>query len=70
MNLLQLALTTLWALVFLDYNKGGGDIIFAIDASVKRWGEVLIQFVKEKKHLSRYKSKISSSAEKKYDTFK
>ena len=33
MDLLKLALTTLLALVSLDYTEGAGDIILAVDAS-------------------------------------
>lgn len=35
MDLLKLALITLLSLVFLDYSKGAGNIIFAIDASLE-----------------------------------
>lgn len=67
MDLLKLALTTLPALVSLDYLEGEGEIILAMDASLERWREVLIQLVKGKKHSLRYKSRIWSSAKKKYD---
>ena len=36
MDLLKLALTTLPALVFLNYSKEASDIIFALDTSLKR----------------------------------
>lgn len=57
-------------MVFLNYSKRASDIIFAIDVSFKEWKNVFIKLIKEKKHLSRYKSKIWSSAEKKYNAIK
>lgn len=69
-DLLKLALTTLPALVFLDYSEGAGNIIFAVDASLEEWGRVLMQLVKGKKHPSQYESVIWSSAEKNYDATK
>ena len=42
MDMLKLALTTPPALVFLDYTKDAGDIIFAVDPSLNRWGGVLM----------------------------
>ncbi len=70
MDLLKLALTTLLALVSLDYTEGAGDIILAVDASSEGWGGVLMQIVKGKKHPSRYESGVRSSTEKKYDATK
>lgn len=67
MDLLKLAFITPPALIFLDYSKRADDIIFVVDASLERWGRVLMQAVKKKRHLSRYESKIWSSVEKKYD---
>ena len=64
MDLLKLALTTPQALVYSDYTKVAGDIIFAMNASLEGWRGVLIQLVKEKKHLSRYETGIYSSATK------
>ena len=58
MDLLKLALTTPPALVSLDYSKRAGNIIFAVDVSLKGCGGVLIQLIQRKKHLSRYKSGI------------
>lgn len=34
-NLFKLTLTIFLTLVFLDYNKEAGDIIFTVDASLK-----------------------------------
>ncbi len=70
MDLLKLALNTPPALVSLDYTEGAGDIILAVDASLEGWGGVLMQLAQEKKHPSRYESRIWSSAEKKYDATK
>ena len=70
MDLLKLALTTLPALVSVDYIAEVGDIIFTIDASLEGWGGVLIQLVQGKRHPSRYESGIWSSVEKKYDATK
>lgn len=47
MDLVKLALITPPALVFLDYIEKAGDIILAIDASLERWEEVLMQLVKK-----------------------
>ena len=70
MDLLKLSLTTPRALVSLDYTEGAGDIIFAVDASLERWGGLLMQLVQGKRHPSRYESGIWSNAEKKYDATK
>ena len=45
MDLFKLALTTPPALVSLDYSEGAGDIIFAVDASLEGWKEVLMQLI-------------------------
>lgn len=58
MDLLKLAFIILLALVFLDYTKRVGDINFAIDASLYRYAEMLMQLVKGKQHFLRYKSGI------------
>ena len=70
MDLLKFALTSPPALVSLDYIERAGDIILAVDASLEGWGGVLMQLVKEKRHPSRYESKIWSTAEKKYNAAK
>ena len=70
MDLLKFALTSPPALVLLNYTEGVVDIILAVNASLEGWGGVLMQLVKGKRHLSRYKSGIWSSAEKKYDATK
>ena len=70
MNLLKLALITLLALVLFDYLKKVGEIILAVDASLKEWGGVLMQLVLGKRHFSRYESGIWSNVEKKYNATK
>lgn len=70
MDLLKLAFTNPPALVSLDYTNGASDIILAVDAYLKGWGGVLMQLIKEKRHLSKYESGIWSSTEKKYDAIK
>ena len=70
MDLLKLALTTLPAFVFLDYTENAGNIILTVDASLDRWGGVLMQLVKGKKHPSRYENGIWSNAKRNYDTIK
>ncbi len=42
MDMLKLALTIYPALVFLDYTKDAGDIIFTVYASLNRWEGVLM----------------------------
>ena len=69
-DLLKLALSSPLALVSLDYSKDEDEIILAVDASLERWGGVLIQLVKGKRLSSRYESGIWSSAEKKYGATK
>lgn len=70
MDLLKLELTTLLALVFLNYIEQASDIILTVDTSLKGWGRVLIQLVKRKRHSLRYKSRIWSTVEKKYNVTK
>lgn len=62
MDLLKLTLIIPLPLVFMNYIKGASDIILAIDASLDRQEEVLMQLVKGKKPLSRYESGIWSNA--------
>ena len=49
MDLLKLALITPPALIFLDYTDRVGDIILMVDASLDRWGRLLMQLEKGKK---------------------
>jgi hypothetical protein len=71
MNALKTALTTAPALVSIDY-KSGGDIILAVDASLKGWGCVLMQVNTGtgKRHPARYESGLWNNAEEKYDATK
>ena len=70
MDLLKLAFTTPPALISLDYTDGAGDLILAVDASLDRWGGVLMQLVKGKRNPSKYKSGIWSNAKRNYDATK
>ena len=69
-DLLKLALTSFPALVSLDYTEETSEIILAVDASLDGWGGVLMQLIKGKRHLSRYESRIWSTAERIYDATK
>lgn len=57
-NFLKLALTTLVALVWLDYSDRWREMIHAITANLDKWQEILMQVVKTKKYFLRYKNKI------------
>lgn len=70
MDLLKFALTSPPALLLFDYTEGAGNIILAVVARLERWGGVLMQLVKGKRHPLRYEIRIWSSAEKKYNATK
>lgn len=70
MDILNLALTTPSILVSLNYSEGVGEIIIAVDASLKGQEKVLIELVQGEKYPLRYESEIWSSVEKKYDATK
>src|SRR5439155_9557783 len=71
MNTLKTALTQAPALAKIDYSEGGGDIILALDTSLKGWGAVLMQLDAEgRKHPSRYESGLWNKAEMGYDATK
>ena len=70
MDLLKLSPTSQPALLSLDYSKNASEITRAVDASLERWGGILMQLVKGKKHPSRYGGGIWSSTEKKYKATK
>jgi hypothetical protein len=54
---LKTALTSAPALVKIIYADGAGEIILAVDASLKGWGVVLMQLdALGKRHPSRYES--------------
>lgn len=42
MDLLNLAFITPLALMSFDYSKEAGEIIFAVDANLERWEEMLM----------------------------
>ena len=68
---LKHALTTAPALVQLDYSKGAGLIILAVDGCKNGWGCGLMQLdVQGRRHLCQYKSGIWSQAEQKYNSGK
>ena len=49
MKILKLALTTAPALKSVDYSEGAGEIICAINANNKDWGENLMQIERDRK---------------------
>jgi hypothetical protein len=68
MNILKIVFINSSALTFIDYTNDV--IIFAINASLEDWREILMILRIEKKHSMRYESEIWSNAEKKYDVIK
>jgi ribonuclease HI len=71
MSALKTALTTAPALVKIIYTDGAGEIILAVDASLKGWGAVLMQLDDQgKRHPSRYESGLWNQAEQNYDATK
>ncbi len=71
MDTLKTALTTAPALVCIVYDDDAGLIILAVDASLDRWGSVLMQEDKDKKrHPARYESSHWNPAERGYDATK
>ena len=71
MSALKTALTSALALVKIIYADGAGEIILAVDASLKGWGAVLMQLdALGKQHLSRYKSSLWNQAEQNYNATK
>jgi ribonuclease HI len=69
MSALKTALTSAPALVKIIYD--GGEIILAVDASLKGWGVVLMQLdALGKRHPSRYESGLWNQAERNYDATK
>src|SRR3981189_2513625 len=69
MSALKTALTSAPALVKIIYD--GGEIILAVDASLKGWGAVLMQLdALGKQHPSRYESGLWNQAERNYDATK
>lgn len=71
MQALKDALTSAPALMPIDYDKGAGKVILAVDSSVTGFGGVLMQLNNQgKRHPCRYESGLWTAAEKKYDIFK
>ncbi len=71
MDTLKTSLTTILALVYIIYSNDAGLIILAVDASLNRWGSVLMQEDKNKKrHPAWYESGHWNPAEKGYDATK
>jgi hypothetical protein len=53
-----MAITTVSALVTLNYSPETREIILAVDSNLKGWGATLSQVINKYKHLSRYKSNL------------
>ena len=72
MDTLKLALTTAPALKPLDYSSLAGEIILAVNSSLKGWGATLSQVNPEtgKRHPSRYESGLWTESESRYDATK
>jgi hypothetical protein len=71
MSALKTALTSAPALVKIIYTDEAGEIILAVDASLKGWGAVLMQLdAQGKRHPSRYESGLWNQAERNYDATK
>ena len=72
METLKAALTTAPALRSIDYADNAGEIILAVDASLRGWGAVLQQVdsVTKKRHPIRYESGLWNEQESRYDAGK
>ena len=71
MATLKLALTSAPALVKIVYTDRAGEVILAVDASLKGWGAVLMQLdAQKRRHPSRYESGLWNKAEQGYDATK
>lgn len=70
MDLQKLAFITLPVLISLNYLDKIGEIIFAVNTNLERWGRILILLIQGKRHFFRYKSKIWFNIEKKYNATK
>ena len=69
METLKAALITAPALRSIDYADNAGEIILAVDASLRGWGAVLQQVdsVTKKRHPIRYESGLWNEQESRYD---
>ncbi len=71
MDMLKTTLTTILALVCIVYSDNIGLIILAIDISLGRQSDILMQEDENKKrHPAQYESSYQNSAEKGYNTIK
>src|ERR1700730_1689040 len=71
MSALKAALTTAPALVKIVYIDRAGEIILAVDASLKGWGAVLMQLDDQgKRHPYRYERGLWNQGEQNYDATK
>jgi len=71
MDTLKVALTSAPALTKIVYTDGAGEIILAVDASLKGWGAVLMQLDDSKRrHPTWYESGLWNQAEQNYDATK
>ena len=71
MDTLKVALTSAPALTKIVYTDGAGEIILAVDASLKGWGAVLMQLDDSKRrHPTQYESGLWNQAEQNYDATK
>ena len=51
-----MAITTVPALITLDYSPGTGKIILAVDSNLKGWEATLSQIINKYRYPSRYES--------------
>ena len=61
---------TVLALISIDYEFDGGEIILTIDSSLDRWDVIFSQVKDKRKYLSRYESGLWNDAERNYDVIK
>src|SRR5258708_37375619 len=69
-NTLKVAITTAPALITLDYSLGAGEIILAVDSSLKGWGATLSQVIDKYRHPFRYESGFWNEAKQYYNIIK
>jgi hypothetical protein len=70
MNKLKQTLISSLVLIFIDYSFDVELIIRNVNANFKKWDDVLMQLIANKRHSIRYKSEIWSNAKAKYDATK
>ena len=71
-NKLKVILTTVTALIFIDYSEEADKIIIEADESDSEWEDTLSQMKKKikKRHSIYYKSEFWSDTKRKYDVVK